>query len=69
MPTRSTNHPQHKCLNQNSPSSAVVAVAHEMARIMYFMLVRGEPYRGENRGLTESKLKNRGKRALEGLRN
>ncbi len=29
---------------------AVVAVAHEMARIMYFMLVRGEPYRGENRG-------------------
>jgi transposase len=48
---------------------AVVAVAHEMARIMYFMLVRGEPYRGENRGLTERKLKNMGKRALDGLRN
>jgi len=48
---------------------AVVAVAHEMARIMYFMLVRGEPYRGENRGLTERKLKNRSKRALDGLRN
>jgi transposase len=48
---------------------AVVAVAHEMARIMYFMLVRGEPYRGENRGLTERKLKNMGKRAYDGLRN
>ena len=48
---------------------AVVAVAHEMARIMYFMLVREEPYRGENRGLTERKLKNMGKRALDGLRN
>jgi transposase len=48
---------------------AVVAVAHEMARIMYFMLVGGEPYRGENRGLTEIKLKNIGKRAFNGLRN
>jgi transposase len=48
---------------------AVVAVAHEMARIMYFMLVRGEPYRGENRGLTERKLKNMSKRAYDGLRN
>jgi hypothetical protein len=35
---------------------------------MYFMLVRGEPYWGENRGLTERKLKNMGKRALDGLR-
>jgi hypothetical protein len=48
---------------------AVVAVAHEMARIMYFMLVRGEPYRDMNRGLTERKLKNMGKRAYDGLRN
>jgi transposase len=48
---------------------AVVAVAHEMARIMYFMLVRSEPYRGENRGLTERKLKNMGKKAFNGLRN
>jgi transposase len=48
---------------------AVVAVAHEMARIMYFMLVRGEPYRGENRGLTERKLKSMGKKAFNGLRN
>ena len=48
---------------------AVVAVAHEMARIMYFMLVRGEPYRGENRGLTERKLKGMGKKAFNGLRN
>jgi transposase len=48
---------------------AVVAVAHEMARIMYFMLSRGEPYRGENRGLTERKLKSLGKKAFDGLRN
>jgi len=48
---------------------AVVAVAHEMARIMYFMLMRGEPYRGENRWLTERKLKGLGKRAFDGLRN
>ena len=48
---------------------AVVAVAHEMSRIMYFMLVRGEPYRGENRGLTERKLKSLGKKAFDGLRN
>ena len=48
---------------------AVVAVAHEMARIMYYMLSRGEPYRGENRGLTERKLKSLGKKAFEGLRN
>jgi transposase len=48
---------------------ATVAVAHEMARIMYFMLVRGEPYRDENRRLTERKLKNMSKRAFDGLRN
>ena len=48
---------------------AVVAVAHEMSRIMYFMLVRGEPYRGETRGLTERKLKIMGKKAFDGLRN
>jgi len=32
-------------------------------------LVRGEPYRGENRGLTERKLKSMSKRAYDGLRN
>jgi len=48
---------------------AVVAVAHEMARIMYFMLSRGELYRGENRGLTERKLKSMSKKAFNGLRN
>ncbi|MGD0803612.1 MAG: IS110 family transposase [Candidatus Bathyarchaeia archaeon] len=48
---------------------AVVAVAREMARIMFFMLVSEEPYRGEDRGLTERKLKNMGKRAYDGQRN
>jgi transposase len=49
--------------------SAVAVVAHEMARIMYFMLKRGEPYRGLNRGLWERKLKGMERRALNGLRN
>jgi len=49
--------------------SAVVAVAHEMARIVYFMLRRNEPYRGVNRRLWERKLKSMEKRALNGLRN
>ena len=47
---------------------AVVAVAHEMARIVYFMLKRGEPYRGMNRRLAERKLKDLERRALHGLR-
>lgn len=46
----------------------MVVVAHEIARIMYFMLVRGDLYRGENRGLTERKTKSMSKRALDGLR-
>ena len=48
---------------------AVVAVAHEMIRIGYFMLKRNEPYRGQNKGLTERKLKSLERRALNGLRN
>jgi hypothetical protein len=49
--------------------SGCAVVAHEMARIMYFMLCRDEPYRGENRGLTERKLKSMSKKAFNGLRN
>ena len=48
---------------------AIVAVAHEMSRIMFFMLSRDEPYRDADVGLVERKLKNMGKRALDGLRN
>jgi transposase len=47
---------------------AVVAVAHEMARIMYYMLSRGEAYRGVDVGLVERKLKKMGRKALVGLR-
>jgi transposase len=47
---------------------AVVAVAHEMARVMYFMLSRNEPYRGADVGRTERKLKSMGKKAFDGLR-
>jgi transposase len=35
---------------------AVVAVAHEMLRIAYFMLTRNEPYRSGRRDLTKRKL-------------
>jgi hypothetical protein len=48
---------------------AVVAVAHEVARVLFFMLSRDEPYRDMNRGLVERKLKNMSKRAYGGLRN
>ena len=47
---------------------ATVAVAHEMARIMYFMLSRGETYRDSDVGLVERKLKKMGRKALVGLR-
>ena len=48
---------------------AVVAVAHEMIRIVFFMLRNGEAYRGEVKGVTERKLKGMERRALNGLRN
>ncbi|MCX6655283.1 MAG: IS110 family transposase [Candidatus Bathyarchaeota archaeon] len=48
---------------------ATVAVAHEMARIMYFMLSRNETYRGADVGLVERKLKDMDGRAMIGLRN
>jgi transposase len=48
---------------------AVVAVAHEMIRIVYFMLKKGETYRGENKEVTERKLKSMERKALNGLRN
>ena len=48
---------------------AVVAVAHEMARIMYFMLSRNEPYCDADMGLVERKLKSMSKKAYYGLRN
>jgi len=49
--------------------NSVVAVAHKMTRIVYFMLRRSEPCRGQNGGLTERKLKGMERRALNGLRN
>jgi transposase len=46
---------------------AVVAVAHEMLRVVYFMLKRNEPYRGEKRGLSWRKLKRLESVALGGF--
>jgi len=46
---------------------AVVAVAHEMLRVVWFMLKRGEPYRGEKRGLSWRKLKRLERVALGGF--
>jgi len=39
-----------------------------MARVMYFMLKRNEPYRGVDRGLGERKLRSMEKSALSGFR-
>ena len=47
---------------------AVVAVAHKMLRIVYFMLRDNAPYRGQNVDLTLKKLKRMGGRASIGLR-
>jgi len=47
---------------------AVVAVAHEMLRIVWFMLKRNEPYRGERHGLSWRKLKRLERIAGVGLR-
>jgi len=47
----------------------VVAVAHEMIRIVFYMLKRVEAYQGERREVTERKLKSLERRALNGLRN
>ena len=55
-------------VKRKGEEKAVVAVAHEMARIIYFMLKRNEPYRGMREGLTERKIKDMESRALRGLR-
>ena len=45
----------------------VVAVAHEMLRVVYFMLKRMEPYRGGDRGLSVRKFKRLKCKAVVGL--
>ena len=42
---------------KHGSSKAIIAVAHKMLSIMHVMLTRNEPYRGENRQLTEQKHK------------
>jgi len=42
---------------KHGPQKAIVAVARKMLAIMYVMLIRNEPYRGENPELTEQKHK------------
>jgi hypothetical protein len=42
---------------KHGSSKAIIAVAHKMLSIMHAMLTRNEPYRGENRQLTEQKHK------------
>ena len=46
-----------------------MVVAHEIIRTIFYMLKRGEAYRGENRRVTERKFKSRERKALNGLRN
>ena len=42
---------------KHGPQKAIVAVARKMLAIMYVMLIRNEPYHGENPQLTEQKHK------------
>jgi transposase len=42
---------------KHGSSKAIVAVARKMLSIMHVMLTRNEPYRGENRELTQQKHK------------
>jgi transposase len=58
-----------RLLRRRGAGCAVVAVAHEMARVLFFMLSRDEPYRDADGGLVERKLKNMSRKALDGLRN
>jgi hypothetical protein len=46
---------------------AVVAVAHEMLRVVYFMLKCMEPYGGENCGFSVRKFKGLKCKAVVGL--
>ena len=55
--------------NRSSKGKALVAVAHEMIRIIYFMLRDNEPYRGMNVKMTGRKLKSMKYRASIGLQN
>jgi transposase len=57
-----------RCAKRRSSQKAVVAVAHEMLRIVWFMLKRREPYRGERSDLSRRKLKRLERCALVGLR-
>lgn len=52
---------------RSGKGKALVAVAHEMIRIVYFMLRDNEPYRGQNVELTTRKLKSMKYRASIGL--
>ena len=53
---------------RRNKQKALVAVAHEMIRIVYFMLKGNEPYRGQNVEMTTRKLKSMKYRASVGLR-
>jgi transposase len=52
---------------RKGPQKAVVAVAHEMLRIVYFMLKKNESYRGEKRDLSWRKLKRLERKSIAGL--
>jgi hypothetical protein len=42
---------------KHGPQKAIIAVARKMLTIMYVMLIRNEPYHGENPQLTDRKHK------------
>ena len=60
-PQDNTTHECESSMNESNGSmdhqKAIVAVARKMLAIMYVMLIRNEPYHGENPQLTEQKHK------------
>lgn len=52
--------------SRKGPQKAIVAVAKEMLCIIWFMLKRREPYRGENKDLSRRKLIKMHRLAMEG---
>jgi hypothetical protein len=56
-----------KYASRKGHERGVVAVAHEMLRIAFFMLKRMEPYRGGDSGLSVRKFKRLKCKAVVGL--
>lgn len=55
-----------RCRSRKGHQKAIIAVAHEMLRIVWFMLKRGMPYRDENKRLSLRKHNRMSRIAVDG---